>query len=153
MIEKILGFTITQKQDGKYYANKRIKGKLHWVYIGNDLAQAENKVIGYLGKHKLGVESKNDYISQNVELENRISRLEKIVREQQETIVRLERMLANKIQKGTKFNGKNQVSFVDTGKRKGKALLDVIDEVEKNLAYDNFLNAVEEAKKTFSSES
>ncbi len=57
--KKVLGFSIVQKtiQSGnkkylKWYAYKQIDGKLKWVYIGDDISKAKEKISQWLEKRQ-----------------------------------------------------------------------------------------------------
>lgn len=57
----VFGFQVVQKIKGNQvytYANKVVKGKIHWVYIGKDSSLAESKIRDYCQEH--GIELKEE---------------------------------------------------------------------------------------------
>jgi len=56
---KILGFPLHYKK-GKWYGVKFIDSKLRWVYIGDDIEKAEEKIKAWCEKHKIEIPELRD---------------------------------------------------------------------------------------------
>lgn len=73
---RVLGFSVYLKA-GKWYAAKSIDGNLRWVYIGDDLEKAEEKVRVWCTKHGITIKTEGSIIREDVReiLENGLKEL------------------------------------------------------------------------------
>ena len=55
-IRSVLGWT-PQLKKGKYYAAKKVRGKVYWVYVGDDWANAELKIRKWITKKEKEIPS------------------------------------------------------------------------------------------------
>jgi regulator of replication initiation timing len=75
---KALGFSLYLK-DGKWYAVKSIEGRLRWVYVGETLEKAEEKIRDWCTKNGIVVKTETEVVGKD--FSNIVEKLAKEVEE------------------------------------------------------------------------